>query len=133
MGDRPGSVLGRTSPYMMGSRLGMSQISPTKQRRSPTLYRSTLETNSHFIAIFTQTRTQSCYVGGLGEEKDEVTAEMDDKIRELTEAVSDKDAELEQLREMIRALQEKVASDEKEETVTSSDDKDDITEEAVEG
>ena len=60
-------------------------------------------------------------------------AEMDDKIRELTEAVSDKDAELEQLREMIRALQEKAASDEKEATVTSSDDKDDITEEAVEG
>ena len=58
---------------------------------------------------------------------------MDDKIRELTEAVSDKDAELEQLREMIRALQEKVASDENEETVTNSDDKDDITEEAVEG
>ena len=60
-------------------------------------------------------------------------AEMDDKIRELTEAVSDKDAELEQLREMIRALQEKAASDEKEATVASSDDKDDITEEAVEG
>ena len=35
--DRPGSVLGRTSPF--GSRLGMAQ-SPTKQRRSPSsLYR----------------------------------------------------------------------------------------------
>ena len=41
LGDRPGSVLGRLSPFMMGPRLGISQTSPTKQRRSPTLYRST--------------------------------------------------------------------------------------------
>ena len=80
-------------------------------------------------------RTQSCYVGGLGEEKDEIVAEMDDKIRELTVAMSDKDAELEKLRETIRALQEKAAMSEEKETalVNSCDDKDDITEEAVEG
>ena len=84
---------------------------------------------------FTRTRTQSCYVGGLGDEKDEIVAEMDDKIRELTEAVSDKNLELEQLRETIRALQEKAVSGEREAeaTVTSSESKDDITEEAVEG
>ena len=58
---------------------------------------------------------------------------MDDKIRELTEAVSDKNLELDQLRETIRQLQEKAASEEKEAAVTSSDSKDDITEEAVEG
>ena len=60
---------------------------------------------------------------------------MDDKIRELTEAVSDKNLELEQLRETIRALQEKAMSGEREveATVTSSEGKDDITEEAVEG
>ena len=58
---------------------------------------------------------------------------MDDRIRELTEKMSDKDAELEKLRETIRVLQEKAASDEKEATVNSSDDKGDITEEAVEG
>ena len=62
-------------------------------------------------------------------------AEMDDKIRELTVAMSDKDAELEKLRETIRALQEKAAMSEEKETalVNSCDDKDDITEEAVEG
>ena len=62
-------------------------------------------------------------------------AEMDDKIRQLTEAMSDKDTELEKLRETIRGLQEKAAvSDEQEATsMTSCDDKDDITEEAVEG
>ena len=87
---------------------------------------------------FNRSRTQSCYVGGLGDEKDEkdeIVAEMDDKIRELTEAVSDKNLELEQLRETIRALQEKAVSGEREAeaTVTSSEGKDDITEEAVEG
>ena len=62
-------------------------------------------------------------------------AEMDDKIRQLTEAMSDKDTEMEKLKETIRGLQEKAAvGDEKETTsVNSCDDKDDITEEAVEG
>ena len=58
-------------------------------------------------------RTQSCHVGGLGEEReerDELVEEMDTKIRELTEAVTSKDRELERLKETVRMLQEKVAS-----------------------
>ena len=79
----------------------------------------------HFYIL---TRTQSCYVGGLGEEKDEMAemAEMDDKIRQLTAAMSDKDAELEMLKEAIRVLREKAARDEKEASVNHSEDKDDI-------
>ena len=56
-------------------------------------------------------RTQSCYVGGIGEDnKDELVAEMDDKIRELKAAVSDKDAELEKLKETLKMLQEKITN-----------------------
>ena len=58
-------------------------------------------------------RTQSCHVGGLGEEREEraeLVAEMDTKIRELTEAVTCKDQELERLKETVRMLQERVAS-----------------------
>ena len=52
-------------------------------------------------------------MGGLGEEReerDELVEEMDTKIRELTEAVTSKDRELERLKETVRMLQEKVAS-----------------------
>ena len=50
-------------------------------------------------------RTQSCHAGGLGEEREEsaeLVAEMDTKIRELTEAVTCKDQELERLKETVR-------------------------------
>ena len=50
-------------------------------------------------------RTQSCHVGGLGEEREEraeLVAEMDTKIRELTAAVTSKDQELERLKETVR-------------------------------
>ena len=43
-------------------------------------------------------------------ERDELVEEMDTKIRELTEAVTSKDRELERLKETVRMLQEKVAS-----------------------
>ena len=39
-------------------------------------------------------------------------AERDEKIRELKEAVGEKDAEMEQLKETVRMLQEKLSSTE---------------------
>ena len=73
-------------------------------------------------------RTQSCYVGGLGEDdRDEVVAEMDDKIKQLKAAVNDKDAELEKLKETVKALQAKLSHDEKPSVNGNSDAKDDIT------
>ena len=54
------------------------------------------------------TRTQSCLIGGLGEDQHQVVAEMDQKIRELKLVVSDKDDQLEKLKETVRLLQEKV-------------------------
>ena len=60
------------------------------------------------VDIFT--RTQSCFIGGLGEDQHELVAEMDEKIRELKSAVSDKDVQLEKLKETVRLLQEKLES-----------------------
>ena len=54
-------------------------------------------------------RTQSCHVGGLGEEREEraeLVAEMDTKIRELTEAVTSKDQELKRLNPSLAANDE---------------------------
>ena len=53
-------------------------------------------------------RTQSCLIGGLGEDQSEVVAEMDEKIKELKSVVTNKDAELEKLKETVRLLQEKL-------------------------
>ena len=84
--------------------------------------------------MFFLNRTQSCYVGGLGEdESEEVIAEMDDKIKELKAVVSNKDLELEKLKETVRSLQEKIESNHANghEEKDSNGDKDDITEETV--
>ena len=70
-------------------------------------------------------RTQSCLIGGLGEgegegeDRHQLVAEMDEKIRELRSVVSDKDAQLEKLKETVRLLQEKVESSHN--AVTESD------------
>ena len=56
------------------------------------------------------TRTQSCLIGGLGEDQQELVAEMDEKIRELKSVVSDKDDQLEKLKETVRQLQERLES-----------------------
>ena len=53
-------------------------------------------------------RTQSCLIGGLGEDHNELVAEMDEKIRELKSVVTDKDTELEKLKETLRLLEEKL-------------------------
>ena len=81
-------------------------------------------------------------------------AEMDDKIRELKAAVSDKDAELEKLKETVKMLQEKITNEVQEkitnevqekitneiqekipngnvEAIATGSDNDDITEETV--
>ena len=69
------------------------------------------------------TRTQSCLIGGLGEgegeDQHQLVAEMDEKIRELKSVVSDKDAQLDALKETVRLLQEKVESSNN--VVTESD------------
>merc|ERR1712232_1174754 len=90
-GDGRGSSLGRSSPYF-GSRLCLAS-----KGRSPGLY-----------------RTQSCLIGDLGEgegdgeDQHQLVAEMDEKIRELKSVVSDKDAQLDALKETVRLPQEKV-------------------------
>ena len=67
------------------------------------------------------TRTQSCLIGGLGEEQQELVAEMDEKIRELKSVVSDKDDQLEKLKETVRMLQKKVESNSSSNGVTETD------------
>ena len=57
-------------------------------------------------------RTQSCFVGGLGDEDTDEVAEMDQKIKQLEAAVTDKDEELRKLKETIKMLQDKVAKNE---------------------
>ena len=86
MGDRPGSVMGRVSPYM----------SPTKNRRSP----------GPGLA-----RTQSCHFESMEQER-EMLAERDERIRELKDVVGEKDAEMEKLKEAVKMLQEKLQSTE---------------------
>ena len=63
---------------------------------------------------------------------------MDDKIKELKAAVSDKDAELEKLKETVKMLQEKITNGVQEkiangnvQALANGSDKDDITEETV--
>ena len=61
---------------------------------------------------------------------------MDDKIKQLKAVVSNKDMELEKLKETVRSLQEKIGNNKENGNVENGSyangDKDDITEEAVE-